>query len=63
MSIRFNAEEIYEMAETIERNGAKFYAEAAVKATDENVKTMLLDMAKMEEEQRVRLSSYIEDAG
>lgn len=49
MGIRFNADEIYEMAETIERNGAKFYTEAAGKTTDENTKTMLLDMAEMEE--------------
>lgn len=49
MSIRFNADEIYEMAETIEKNGAKFYTEAAGKTADENTRKMLLDMASMEE--------------
>ena len=49
MSIRFNADEIYEMAETIEKDGAKFYKEAAGKTTDADTKKLLLDMAAMEE--------------
>lgn len=49
MGIRFNADEIYEMAEQIERNGAKFYKEAADKCSDAEVKKMLLDFSAMEE--------------
>ena len=49
MGITFNAEEIFEMAEEIESNGAKFYRQAAEKADDET-KKFLLDMAQMEAE-------------
>ncbi|UCC23622.1 MAG: ferritin family protein [Planctomycetota bacterium] len=49
MGITFNADEIFEMAEEIERNGAKFYREAAENASDEKIKRMLLDMAVMED--------------
>ena len=49
MSITFNADEIFEMAEQIERNGAKFYREAAEKAGDADVQKMLLEMAAMED--------------
>lgn len=49
MSITFNADEIFEMAEEIEQNGAKFYREAAEKASDKKTKQMLLDMAAMED--------------
>jgi rubrerythrin len=49
MGITFNADEIFEMAEEIERNGAKFYREAAKKTRDNKTKKMLLDMAVMED--------------
>lgn len=49
MSISFSADEILEMAETIERNGAKFYRKAATMASDEQVKGRLLGMADMED--------------
>ena len=49
MSITFNADEIFEIAEQIERNGAKFYREAAEKADDSDVKKMLKELAAMEE--------------
>lgn len=49
MAITFNANEIFEMAEEIERNGAKFYRLAAEKAPDKETKQMLLDMADMED--------------
>ena len=35
MGITFNANEVFEMAEEIERNGAKFYRQAAEKASDD----------------------------
>ncbi len=49
MAISFNADEILEMAEEIERNGAKFYRKAAEKASTSEIKQMLLDMAIMED--------------
>ena len=48
MSITFNAFEIFEMAEQIERNGAKFYRKAAKNISDKNMCQMLLDLADME---------------
>ena len=50
MSITFNADEIFEMAEEVERNGAKFYRKAASNASDKEIKQKLLDMASMEDE-------------
>ena len=49
MSITFIADEIYEMAEQIERNGAKFYRKAAESAEGENRK-LLLRLAETEED-------------
>ena len=49
MSITFNADEIFEMAEEIERNGAKFYRQAAANSSEPEIKEMLLDMASMED--------------
>jgi len=48
MSIPFNADEIFEMAEQIERNGAKFYRAAAEKFPA--VREALLDLAAMEDD-------------
>lgn len=49
MPITFNADEIFEMAEEIERNGAKFYRKAAANTSDKAAKNLLLDMAVMED--------------
>ena len=49
MGITFNADEIFEMAEQIERNGAKFYREAAGTSSDADIKKMLQDLAAMED--------------
>ena len=49
MGITFNANEVFEMAEEIERNGAKFYRKAAQNTSDNQTKQMLLDMADMED--------------
>ena len=49
MPITFNANEIFEMAEKMERNGAEFYRKAAQNASDNQTKQMLLDMADMED--------------
>ena len=49
MSMAFNADEIFEMAEQIERNGAKFYREVAAIASDRPMKEMFLNLAVMED--------------
>jgi len=48
MSQRFNADEIFEIAEQIERNGVTFYRHAAEVALDAGQKQKLLDLAEME---------------
>ena len=50
MSYEFNAEEIFMMAEQIERNGAKFYREAAQNVSGPEAKELLLGLAGMEDE-------------
>jgi len=49
MSMAFNADEIFEMAEQIERNGARFYREVAARAPDRKMKEMFLNLASMED--------------
>lgn len=49
MSTAFNADEVFEMAEEIERSGAKFYREAAAKAANREIREMFLNMASMED--------------
>ena len=49
MGISFNFDEIFEMAEQIERNGAKFYRSAAEKFSDSAARKKLLELATMEE--------------
>ena len=48
MAIRFNADEIFEIAERIETNGARFYRRAAERFTDASVKKVLMTLADME---------------
>lgn len=50
MSIDFNADEVFEIAEQIERNGAKFYRKAAKNITIANKKKLLLSLAEMEDD-------------
>ena len=49
MSITFNVNEIFEMAEKFEKNAVKFYRKAAEKTSDEQTKKMLLNMSDMED--------------
>ncbi|MGD2036914.1 MAG: ferritin family protein [Desulfobacterales bacterium] len=49
MSYDFNADEVFEMAEQMERNGAKFYRDAAENTADPANKEMLMGLAEMEE--------------
>ena len=48
MKYDFNADEIFEMAEQMERNGEKFYKSAAATIGDEVHKKLLLELAAME---------------
>ncbi len=50
MSYDFNADEIFEMAEQMERNGAAFYRKAAEAATEDQNRKMLMQLAEMEDE-------------
>ena len=49
MSFEFNADEILEMAEQIERNGARFYRKAAELLKDSAVGKLLQDLAVWED--------------
>ena len=50
MSYDFNADDVFDMAEQIEKNGAVFYRQAAADVSDEDAKTFLLDLAAMEDD-------------
>ena len=57
MSYDFNADDVFEMAEQIERNGAVFYRKAAADINDPDAKTFLLDLAAMEDSHEKTFSS------
>jgi len=48
MVMTFTADEIYEIAEQIERNAAEFYRESAERCPNQDIKNMLLDMSEAE---------------
>ncbi len=48
MSFTYNADEIFEMALQIERNGVQFYCRAAEKTDDPDHRVLLADLADME---------------
>ncbi len=48
--MKFNADDIFEMAEEIEREGAKFYRKAAENTCCDTAREMLTKLAKMEDE-------------
>ena len=50
MSYDFNADDIFIMAEQLERNGAKFYRTAAAGVSGDEEKALLLRLAEMEDE-------------
>ena len=50
MSFDFSADEIFEMAEQIERNGAKFYRTSADGVKEATSRELLMDLAAMEDE-------------
>ncbi len=61
MSIRYNADEVFEMAEQIERNGAKFYRRAAELAEAGDTREMLLELAAMEDDHEKTFSEMRRD--
>ncbi|MGD8258757.1 MAG: ferritin family protein [Desulfobacterales bacterium] len=50
MSYDFNADDVFEMAEQMERNGGKFYRTAADNTNDTENKEFLLSLAEMEDQ-------------
>ena len=50
MSYDFNADDVFEMAEQLERNGGKFYRAAAEGASNQANKDFLLELAAMEDQ-------------
>jgi len=57
MSYDFNADDIFEMAEQMERNGAKFYRTAAENVADTSAKELLIGLAVMEDEHEKTFAS------
>jgi rubrerythrin len=49
MAVTFNVDEIFEMAEQIERNAAGFYRDAVRKTIDKKVQKLFTDLAAMED--------------
>ena len=50
MGFEFNANDVFIMAEQMERNGAKFYRNAADGISEPGNKKLLMELAKMEEQ-------------
>ena len=50
MTIPFNADEIFEIAEQIEQNGASFYRRASTLVKDADTRELLLELAAMEDQ-------------
>jgi rubrerythrin len=50
MGYDFNADEIFEIAEQIEKNGARFYRDMAERFSNEAAGQLFLDLAAMEDE-------------
>ena len=59
MAIPFNADEVYEMAEEIERNGARFYRKAAEKFPA--ISELFQKLALMEDEHLATFASLRAD--
>ncbi len=56
MGLDFNADEIFEIAEQIERNGGIFYRKAA-ESVDGEEKEFLLELAKMEDDHEITFAA------
>jgi len=61
MEFKYNAEEILEMAQQIERNGAKFYRLAAEQTTKEDIRQLLNNLAAMEDDHEKTFAFMLEN--
>lgn len=61
MTNEFNANDIFEMAVQIERNGATFYRDAAKLLDDKSQKDFLLELAVMEDAHEMTFSAMQKD--
>ncbi|MHC4326136.1 MAG: ferritin family protein [Planctomycetota bacterium] len=50
MAVTYTADEIFEIAEEIERNAVEFYRQAAERSSNEDTRKLLLDMSAIEHE-------------
>ena len=50
MTYDFNVDEVFQMAEQIERNGARFYRQMAETISDNSIRQLFLDFAEMEDQ-------------
>jgi rubrerythrin len=57
MAFNFNADDIFEIAEKIEENGAAFYNQASEKISNEHFKKLLSELSFMEDEHRKTFSA------
>ena len=57
----FTANDVFEMAEQLERNGAKFYRTAAENVSDPKSKELLIELAAMEDEHEKTFASLRAD--
>lgn len=53
MAIRFNADELFEIADQIEKNGSSYYKSAAARFSDQKIGKLLSSLAEMENSHRV----------
>ena len=61
MSYDFNADEVFEMAQQIERNGAAFYRNAAQQISDPEDRALLNDLARMEDDHEKTFAALRKD--
>jgi rubrerythrin len=60
MAKQFNADEVFEIAQQIERNGVKFYSRSAEVASDPKAKELLRQLADMEKRHEVTFGNLRE---
>lgn len=63
MMYDFNADDIFEIAEQLERNGAAFYRKAAEAVKDEQASALLLKLAAMEDDHEKTFSKMHVELG
>lgn len=63
MMYDFNADDVFEIAEQIEKNGAAFYRKAAEHVTDAGAKKFLLELAEMEDDHEKTFATMRKNLG